>query len=153
MTPNTATATATDTAPTIEDTTADHTADRSAIEAVISDVETGFNTKDPELSVAHFARNASAVTVGGARSSGLDALLAAHRSAFAGPLRDQYARYDVLDIVFLRRDVALAHKGARAVEADGTPIDVGHAMVALYVLVKEGGRWWIVSRQNTLVAS
>jgi len=145
--------TTTDTAPAIEDTTTDHVADRAAIEAVIADVETGFNTKDPALSVAHFARNATAVTVGGARSSGLDALLAAHRSAFAGPLRDQYARYDVLDVVFLRPDVALAHKGARAVEADGTPIDVGHAMVALYVLVKERRRWWIVSRQNTLVAS
>ena len=149
MTPTTRT---TDTAPTIEDTTADHAADRAAIEAIIADVETGFNTKDPELSVAHFARNATAVTVGGARSSGLDALLEAHRAAFAGPLRDQFARYDVLDVVFLRPDVALAHKAARAVQADGTPIDVGHAMVALYVLVKEHGRWWIVARQNTLVA-
>jgi hypothetical protein len=25
-------------------------------------------------------------------------------------------------------------------------------MSALYVLVREGGRWWVVSRQNTLVA-
>ncbi len=141
----------TPTTPTIEDTT-DHAADRAAIEAIITDVETAFNAKDPELAVAHFARNATAVTVGGARSSGLDALLEMHRVAFAGPLRDQFARYDVVDVVFVRPDVALAHKAARAVQADGTPIDVGHAMVALYVLAKEGGRWWIVARQNTLVA-
>ena len=148
MTPTTGTASA----PTIEDTTTDHAADQAAIEAIVADVETGFNTKDPELSVAHFARNATAVTVGGVHSSGLDALLEAHRAAFAGPLRDQFARYDVIDIVFLHPDVAVAHKAARAVQSDGTPIDVGHAMVAVYVLVKEHGRWWIVARQNTLVA-
>ena len=148
MTPTTGTATA----PIIEDSATEHAADRAAIEAIVADVETGVNTKDPELSVAHFARNGTAVSVGGVRSSGLDALLEAHRAAFAGPLRDQFARYDVIDVVFLRPDVALAHKAARAVQADGTPIDVGHAMVALYVLVKERGRWWIVARQNTLVA-
>jgi hypothetical protein len=40
-----------------------------------------------------------------------------------------------------------------AVERGGEPIDVGHSMVALYVLVKEDGRWWVAARQNTPVAT
>jgi uncharacterized protein (TIGR02246 family) len=138
--------------PLIENTTQDHTADVAAIEQVIADIEAGFNGNDPELSVAHFADNASAVSVGGVLVSGRDALLEANRTGLAGPLREQYARYELADVTFLRHDVAVAHKRAWATTPDGEPIDVGHAMIALYVLVREDGRWWVAARQNTLVA-
>jgi hypothetical protein len=49
--------------------------------------------------------------------------------------------------------VAIVRKLARAVDADGVAIDVGHTMVAHYVLVREDDRWWIVNRQNTLITS
>jgi uncharacterized protein (TIGR02246 family) len=78
-------------------------------------------------------------------------VLAASRSLFAGPLRDQGARYELVDVLFVRPDVALARKNATAVGPDGEPLSVGHAMIALYVLVREDGRWWVVGRQNTLV--
>jgi ketosteroid isomerase-like protein len=47
--------------------------------------------------------------------------------------------------------VAIAHERAYATAADGRPLDVGHAMVALYVFLKEGDRWWVAARPNTLV--
>jgi len=140
-----------DSRPLIEDRSHDHAADVAAIERVIADVEAGFNANDPDLSVEHFARNASAVSAGGVQVSGLDALLEANRTGLAGPLREQYARYELADVTFLRPDVAVAHKRAWATAANGEPIDVGHAMIALYVLVREDGRWWIAARQNTLV--
>ena len=129
----------------------DHADDIAAIRAVIADIEAGFNAKDAERSVAHFADDATAVSVGGSLVAGRDALLEAHRSGYAGPLRDQYARYELGDITFLRPDVAIAHKRARAVSADGAPIDLDHAMIALYVFVRNGGRWQVAARQNTLV--
>jgi uncharacterized protein (TIGR02246 family) len=138
-------------APTIEDTSVDHRDDLAAIRSVIADVEAGFNTKDPELSVAHFTENASSVNVVGAELTGRDALLEANRTGLAGFLSDQFARYDVADITFLRPDVAVTHKHAWATTPDGALLDVGHAMIALYVLVKEDQRWWIAARQNTLV--
>jgi uncharacterized protein (TIGR02246 family) len=91
------------------------------------------------------------VTATGVRIDGRDAMLEASRAGLAGPLRDQRARYELADVVFVRPDVALAHKHAWAVDETGAQIDVGHAMSALYVLVRENGRWWAVSRQNTLV--
>ena len=56
-------------------------------------------------------------------------------------------------MVFVRPDVAVAHKRARATTADGEPIDTDQSMIALYVFVKEDGRWWVAARQNTMVAS
>lgn len=137
-------------APRIEDT-ADHTADVEAIRRIIADVEKGFNDNDAELLVEHFAQNGSGVTVMGVQIDGRDALLEFSRAGLAGPLRDERARYELADVVFVRPDVALAHKRAWAVDESGEPLDVGHAMNALYVLVREGERWWVVARQNTLV--
>ena len=128
----------------------DHAADITAIRTVIADIETGFNENDAERSVAHFTDDASAVNVGGVLVTGREALLEAHRAGFAGPLRDQYARYELGEITFLRPDVAVAHKRARAVDPDGEPLDLNHTMIALYVFVRDGGRWRVAARQNTL---
>jgi hypothetical protein len=51
----------------------------------------------------------------------------------------------------VRPDVALVRKLARAIDAEGEPIDLDHTMCALYALTREQGRWWIVARQNTLI--
>ena len=136
--------------PHVEDT-ADHTADEAAIRAIVADTERAFNTGDAELLVAHAADNITAVGVTGTELTGRAAVLAGSRAAFAGPLKGQRARYEVTSVTFVRPDVALARKHAHAVDDAGEPIDVGHAMTALYVLTRESGRWWIVARQNTLV--
>lgn len=137
--------------PVVGDSTIDHTADIAAIEQIISNVETAYNTNDAELMTADFTANASVVNAVGALMVGRDALLAANRAGLAGFLKDQYVRYQVTDITFLRPDVAIAHKVARATTADGALIDTDPAMIALYVLVKEDGRWWTAARQNTLI--
>jgi uncharacterized protein (TIGR02246 family) len=129
----------------------DASAEVAAIERVIADIEAGFNAKDPERSVEHFAPDATAVSVDGTLIAGREALLEAHRAGYAGPLRDQYARYELADVTFPRPDVAIAHKRAWATTAEGEPIDVGHAMIALYVFVREDGRWLVAARQNTVV--
>jgi uncharacterized protein (TIGR02246 family) len=129
----------------------DRDVDVAAIERIIGDVERGFNTKDVELSVRHFADDATATSATGVRVTGRDALIEAHRAGFAGFLKDQYARYTIAGITFLRPDVALVHKEARATTPDGELKDLDHTMVALYVMAKNGGRWRIAARANTLV--
>src|SRR5687768_12568753 len=118
--------------PHVEDL-ADHADDEAAIRAIVADTEKAFNTGDAELLVAHMAANVSAVGVTGAELAGREAALAGGRTAFAGPLKGQRARYEVVGITFVRPDVALARKHAHAVDGAGDPIDVGHAMTALYV--------------------
>ncbi|MEV6334976.1 SgcJ/EcaC family oxidoreductase [Nocardia vinacea] len=137
--------------PVVADTTVDHTDDIAAIEQIIANVETAYNTNDAELMTADFTANAAVVNAVGALVVGKDALLEANRQGLAGFLKDQYVRYEVADIVFLRPDIAIAHKLARATTAEGELIDIDHAMIALYVLVEENGRWWTAARQNTLI--
>jgi uncharacterized protein (TIGR02246 family) len=120
------------------------------IRRIVADIETGFNTKDAELAVRHFAEDGWSVGVTGVRIAGRDALLDAHRGALAGPLRDQYARYRVGEIAFLRPGVAIAQKYATATDPHGRPLELDHTMIALYVLVKNGGRWQVAARQNTM---
>ncbi|MBL1076658.1 SgcJ/EcaC family oxidoreductase [Nocardia sp. 2] len=138
-------------APVIADDSVDHTADRAAIAQVIRNVETAYNTNDAELMVADLAENAVVGNAMGVLQRGREAVLEASRAGLAGFLKDEYVRYEVLEIAFLRPDVAIAHKGARATTAEGQPIDRDDAMRALYVLVKQDGRWWVSARQNTLV--
>ncbi len=125
--------------------------DVAAIRQIVADVEAGFNTNDADLMNRHFTENAAVVNAMGIRTVGREALLAASEAGLAGFLKDQYARYEVRDVTFLREDVALAHKEAYATTAEGADVEVGHAMNALYVLVKAAGRWQIAARQNTLV--
>jgi uncharacterized protein (TIGR02246 family) len=126
--------------------------DLEEIKQVIADVERGFNANDAELMNRHLAPDAAVVNVMGVRLVGRDEIMEASEAGLAGPLRDQYARYEVRDVRFVRPDVALVHKEAFAITADGDPIDVDHAMNALYVLAKEDGRWLVKARQNTLVS-
>lgn len=125
--------------------------DIKEVRQVVADVETAFNTNDAALMNAHFAADASAINAVGHRLRGIDALDDAARSGLSGVLQDQYVRYDVTDIAFVRPDVAIAHKLATATDENGRPLAVGHDMIAMYVLTKESGRWWIAARANTLV--
>jgi uncharacterized protein (TIGR02246 family) len=125
--------------------------DTDEIRQVIADVERGFNTNDAALMNKHVAADATLVSAMGVRLTGIDEVMAASEAGLAGPLRDQYARYEVRDVRFVRPDVALAYKEAYAITEDGKPIDLDHTMCALYVLVKQDGRWLITARQNTLV--
>lgn len=139
------------TAPVIEDTSVDHATDRAAIERIIGRVETAFNTNDAELLVSDLAQNALVGNAVGMLAEGRDVVLAASEAGFGGFLKDQYVRYDIKSIVFPQPNMALTHKVARETTADGELVDVEPAMIALYVLVKEDGRWWVVARQNTLI--
>jgi uncharacterized protein (TIGR02246 family) len=131
--------------PTIIDD-ADHDADIKEIRQVIADVEAGFNTNDAALGVKHFAANATVVSASGSKLIGWDALFAAHQKGYAN--NDEHVSYTLADITFLRPDVAIAHKHAVPANADGTLLSDEVAMIALYVLVKEDGHWWITARAN-----
>ncbi|MCM6776816.1 SgcJ/EcaC family oxidoreductase [Nocardia sp. CDC159] len=139
-------------APSITDTTVDHTGDIAAIRAIIGRVESGYNTNDAELMTADFLDNATVVNAMGTLLTGRAELLESSRAGLAGFLKDEYVRYDTIDITFLRPDVAIAHKHARATTPDGDLIDQEPAMIALYVLIKEDGRWWAAARQNTPIS-
>jgi uncharacterized protein (TIGR02246 family) len=125
--------------------------DIEALGAIIADVQAGFNDNDPELLAAHFTEDGTAVNVMGVLVEGRDAMVRTSRELLAGPLKEERARYELGDVVFLTPDVAVAHKTARAIDRDGVELDDRDVMIALYVFVRRDGRWLIAARQNTLI--
>ena len=127
-------------------------ADEDALRDIISTIELGFNTNDADLLVRDIAEDALVVNAVGAVLRGREAILEATRAGLASPyLRDATAHYRVSDMELIAPDVGVLHKEAWATEAAadaGEPAE----MNALYVMVRRDGRWWVLRRQNTLVA-
>ena len=125
----------------------DRDADRRDIRAIVAEHERGFNEKDPERLAAHYRELSWAVDARGAEVEGRAAMVEAARSTPAG----QHARFAPGHVEFLGDDVAIMHAYVSATTADGEPLDVGHAMIALYVFARgDAGRWEVVARQDTL---
>ena len=63
----------------------------------------------------------------------------------------QHARFEPGHVEFLGDDVAIMHAYVSATDAAGEPVDVGHAMIKLYVFARgDAGDWEVVARQDTL---
>jgi uncharacterized protein (TIGR02246 family) len=83
--------------------------------------------------------------------SGRDKLVKTHTALFAGPFRESYKRFAVEKIRFVREDVAIAHVRGRNTDRDGKLLEGDEGAIAMLVMVKTGGKWWVVAGQNTQV--
>ena len=126
--------------------------DWAAIESVLANVEDGFNTNDAELSCRDFTANARTITALGSRVAGVGRPFwtptgpgSPDRSVTSTPATGWTTWCSCAPTS------PLALKQAWATDASGTARTADPAMVALYVLVREQGRWWIAARANTLV--
>ena len=131
--------------------TATQPQDIAAIKQIVATIETGFNQKDAAECVKYFTQDATVVNVMGKQALGWPAIYEAHQQGLAGHLRDEYARYDVQNLLFLRPDVAVAHVYGWPITKAGQRIEDGQGMIAIYVMVKADDQWWVAARQNTLL--
>lgn len=118
---------------------------------VIEATEAAFNSSDAEALANTFTTDAWSVGVTGQVLRGREEILETGRQLFSGALRDQFARYVVDEVRELAPDVAVVRKLAYATEAEGHDLEADHAMVALYVLIRDDDGWHVAARQNTLV--
>jgi uncharacterized protein (TIGR02246 family) len=126
---------------------ADRDADRREIRAIVAEHERGFNEKDPERLAAHYRELSWAVSARGVEVEGR----AEMREQVPA---DQHARFGPGHVEFLGEDVAIMHAYVSATDAGGAPVDVGHAMIKLYVFARgAAGEWEVVARQDTLAPS
>ncbi len=133
----------------------DHATDLAAIEAVIAGVAAGIEARDPDACVARFTADARSVT--DRHVVGREAIRRAHVAAFAADAVPVRARFEILDVLFVRPDVAVVTTGAYRA-APGEPIDRdAPPTIVTWTLVRDdelasGGDWWIAARQFTKVA-
>ena len=125
----------------------DRDADRRAIRAIVAEHERGFNEKDPARLAARYRELSWAVDARGVEVEGRAAMVEAAKDVPA----EQFARFSPGHVEFLGEDAAIMHAYVSAATAGGEALDVGHAMIKLYVFARGDDGWEVVARQETLV--
>jgi uncharacterized protein (TIGR02246 family) len=93
----------------------------------------------------------------GATLVGYDTLHAIHRKMFGQgvAVTGPSSRYETVHMTAPAPDVAVAHVRRVALDADGEPIPIddtsASSEMALYVLVRRDGKWWLAAGQNTFI--
>lgn len=139
------------------DIAADTAADPEAVAAIrrlVDDVQAA--QTDPEPFLALHTPEAIVVNFGGRRVLGRDALDEALTAALATPMAQVTTTAEIVDIRFLRPDVALVsatkhvHDGRDGIDADQRFDSQGRLT---YVVVADGDTWRIALAQTTPIAT
>jgi uncharacterized protein (TIGR02246 family) len=131
------------TRPTLTKVEAQPDAD-TAIAAFVSELQQGWDQRDAAISNRHFAADVAWGSPYGATVHGYDQLHAIHLR-----LKQQGTGGAVSD------DVIVAHVARYALDPEGRPIEPSSdttgafSEMALYVLVRRNGTWWLAAGQNT----
>jgi uncharacterized protein (TIGR02246 family) len=117
-----------------------------AIRAVVARVQHAQQHELPEEFIALFRADAIWTTGHGRRLTGRDEIGAFTRKVLPGAMRGTTVTYELLDVLFIRPDVAAARVRQTSAGPDGTAEGS-----PIYVMAKEDGRWLLTACQNTPV--
>ncbi len=129
----------------------DQANEERAIREHTAAVEAAWNKHDAAAMDQGFVEDCDFVNVFGEWISGRDKLVKIHAALFAGPFRESYKRFTVEKIRFVRPEVAIVHVRGRNTDRDGKLLEGDQGTIALLVMLKDRGKWWNVTGQNTEV--
>jgi uncharacterized protein (TIGR02246 family) len=128
------------------------TAPDDEVHQVISALQDAQRREDVDAFVGLFAPDATWVTAHGKRLIGRAEIAAFTAQVLPGAMRDSSASYEVVHIVYVRPDVAIAAVVQRPLTLEGDPLPGVPEGRPTYVLAKDdAGAWRIVAGQNTQV--
>ncbi|MFJ2651248.1 SgcJ/EcaC family oxidoreductase [Streptomyces sp. NPDC087420] len=124
-------------------------AETEAVRQVIATLEHSQLNELAEEFIGLFRADAIWTTGHGRRLTGREEIAAFTRQVLPGAMKDSTATYEVVQVLFIRPDVAAVKVHAQYLTLDGRPI--GNPGTPIYVMAKEDGRWLLVACQNTEV--
>jgi uncharacterized protein (TIGR02246 family) len=122
-----------------------------AIEGVVATLEHAQQHELPDEFVSLFRSDAIWTTAHGKRLTGRDEIAAFTHQVLPGAMKESTATYQVVDIVFIRPDVAAVKVRQRPVTLDLQPLLDQPEGSPIYVMAKEDNQWLLVAGQNTIV--
>jgi uncharacterized protein (TIGR02246 family) len=140
--------------PTLTKAEAQPEADR-AIAAFVSELQQGWDQRDAVISDRHFAADLAWGSPYGATVFGYDQLHAIHTRLKQQGTGGAASRYEIKHACAVSDDVIVAHVARYALDSQGHLIDPtsettgAFSEMALYVLVRRDGVWWLAAGQNT----
>jgi uncharacterized protein (TIGR02246 family) len=125
------------------------------IAAFVSELQQGWDQRDAAISNRHFAANVAWGSPYGATVHGYDQLHAIHTRLKRQGTGGAASRYEIVRAFAVSNDVIVAHVARYALDPQGHPIEPSSettgafSEMALYVLVRRDGTWWLAVGQNT----
>ncbi len=127
----------------------------TAIAAFVTELQQGWGQRDAAISNRHFAADVAWGSPYGATVHGYDQLHAIHTRLKQQGTGGRASRYEIVRAFAVSNDVIVAHVARYALDPEGQPIEPNSdttgafSEMALYVLVRRDGTWWLAAGQNT----
>jgi uncharacterized protein (TIGR02246 family) len=127
----------------------------TAMAAFVSELQQGWDQHDAAIGNHHFAADVAWGSPYGAVVHGYDQLHAIHTRLKQQGTGGAASRYEIMRAFAVSDDVIVAHVARYALNPEGRPIepsldtDGAFSEMALYVLVRRDGVWWLAAGQNT----
>jgi uncharacterized protein (TIGR02246 family) len=128
-----------------------------AVAHLVQELQAGWDDDDADLSNRHFADDILWGSPFGATLQGYEQLHAIHLRLKQQGMGGPSSRYEIVQVQAPAPDVAVAHVRRVALDPDGQPLEPTAEVsgpfseMALYVLVKRDGAWWLAAGQNTIL--
>lgn len=138
----------------VNDANLDHAADVESITRNILSGATSWNAQDVTAGAALMTDDADFVNVLGGWTQGKAAAMEGQRRILERVIKPTYLEIEVLDVRFIKRDVAIAHGTVEMFRrnADGQPGEVMQKNLMSQVLIKNAaGQWLMTAFQNTKI--
>jgi uncharacterized protein (TIGR02246 family) len=131
----------------------------SAVARFVEELQSGWDLHDADVSNRRFAADVMWGSPFGEAVQSYDELHAIHVQLKQHHRGGDAARFEVVRVLALAPDVAVAQVRRAALDSNGAPVPVSEATsgafseMAMYVLVHRNGTWWLAAGQNTLIQS
>jgi uncharacterized protein (TIGR02246 family) len=142
------------TRPTLTNFEAQPVAD-AAIAAIVSELQQGWDQHDADISDRHLAADVAWGSPYGATVHNYEPLHAIHTRLKKQGAGGAASRYEIIRAFAVSDDVIVAHVARYALDPEGQPLKPSSettgafSEMALYVLVRCDGAWWLAAAQNT----
>ncbi len=124
-------------------------------QAFAAGLQAGYDQRDAEMLNRQFVADVIWGSPYGALVDGYEQLHPIHVRFQQQPKKGPAFRYQVRHVLVVHEDVAIAHIARLALGPGDEPLppsddpDRPFCEMAMYVLIRRGGQWWLAAGQNT----